>query len=241
MAIAIEQRGMRRAAALVGSQVQIPTVAFNGAGPPVVEIPYPIGIRDPRAPWQEGPPRIVFAGRFESRKGPDRLIEALPLVHAEHPEVRLELVGRDTTDAAGVSVVETLMARARELGVVGAIDFVDAWGNHAVEQALQGAALCAVPSRWESFGYVAAEALAGATPTIVSGWPSLAAIVARDGLVVDAADDPEAWARAIIAILADPSAARATALAGRERLIREAGPDKVAVRTIDVYRQVTRG
>ena len=115
VAIGIEQRGMRHAAALVGSDVQIPTVSFNGAGPPVVEIPYPLGVRRPRPAWEDGPPRIVFAGRFERRKGPDRLIDALPLIRAEHPDVRLQLVGRDTMDVStGVSVLEALLARAQE-------------------------------------------------------------------------------------------------------------------------------
>jgi len=241
LAIGVERRGMRRAAALVGSDVQIPAVPFNGGGPPVIEIPYPIGVREPRPAWTDGPPRIVFAGRFESRKGPDRLIAALPLIREAYPDVRLELVGRDTTDADGTSVLDALRGRARTLEVDDAVHFIDAWGRDAVEQALEGAAVCAVPSRWESFGYVAAEALAGATPTIVSGWASLAGIVAAEDVIVRDADDPVAWARAITKVLGDGAIARGAALVGRERLIREAAPDVVAARTIEVYRSVTRG
>jgi glycosyltransferase involved in cell wall biosynthesis len=240
LAIGIEHRGMRRADALVGSDVQVSTVPFNGGGPAVVEIPYPIGVRERRPAWEDGVPRIVFAGRFEWRKGPDRLVAALPAVRREVPEVRLQLVGRDTTDAAGASVLEALLARARELGVADAVEVIDAWGRDAVEAALHGAAVCAVPSRWESFGYVAAEALAGATPTVTSSWPSLAGIAGDERVVVRDDDDPAAWARALTWPLADPAAARAAALAGRERLIRDAGPDVVAARTLEVYRRVTR-
>ncbi len=107
------------------------------------------------------------------------------------------------TPPTGVSVIESLHARARELGVDDAVHVIDAWGRDAVEQALEGAALCAVPSRWESFGYVAAEALAGATPTVVSGWASLAGIVGTEDQTC-ASRRPCGWARAINAVLATP-------------------------------------
>jgi glycogen(starch) synthase len=241
LAIRLEHRAMRRAAALVGSDVQVSTVPFDGAGPPVVQIPYPVGVHDPRPAWDGGPPRIVFAGRFEARKGADRLIAALPLVLAELGDARLQLVGRDTTDATtGTSVLEELRAQAEALGVSDAIDVVDAWGRDAVEGALTGAAVCAVPSRWESFGYVAAEALAGATPTVVSSWPSLAGIVGSDAATVREDDEPRAWADALLAQLRDPAGARRAALEGREQLIARAAPEVVAARTLDVYRSVTR-
>jgi glycosyltransferase involved in cell wall biosynthesis len=121
-----------------------------------------------------------------------------------------------------------------------AIDVVDAWGRDAVEGALTGAAVCAVPSRWESFGYVAAEALAGATPTVVSSWPSLAGIVGSDAATVREDDEPRAWADALLAQLRDPAGARRAALEGREQLIARAAPEVVAARTLDVYRSVTR-
>lgn len=237
-AIALEDRAMRHADLLVGSAVQISTVAGRRGFPPVVEIPYPIGVRDPRSAAGDGPPRIVFAGRFEARKGVDRLVEALPLVRREVPDARLELVGRDTTRSDGRSVLAQLRGRATELGVADGLDVVDAWGSAAVEARLAGAAVCAVPSRWESFGYVAAEALAGATPTVVSSWPSLQAI-AGPGLAVRDDDDPRAWADAIVELLRAPADARALALAARARLIEEASPAVVAARTAAAYAGVS--
>jgi glycogen synthase len=238
-AIALEDRAMRRADLLVGSAVQLPTVRGRRGFPPVVEIPYPIGVRPPRPAADDGPPRIVFAGRFEPRKGVDRLVEALPFVRREVPDARLELVGRDTTTSDGASVVAALRDRAAALGVGDAIDVVEAWGTAAVESRLQGAAVCAVPSRWESFGYVAAEALAGATPTVVSSWASLAAIAGRSELVVAQDDDPRAWAATIVELLLDPAAARTLALTVRERLVAEASPSVVAARTAEAYAGVS--
>ena len=239
LAIALERRGMRRADLLIGSAVQIEAIATERGLPPTVQIPYPIATRPPRAAWNGGPPRIVFAGRFEARKGPDVLVEALPHVVERFADARLVLVGRDTTTAGGRSVLESLRGRARELGVEDSIEVEESWGREAVEAALEGAAVCAVPSRWESFGYVAAEALSGATPTIVSSWPSLAEIAGGDAVVPE--ETGEGWGRALAGAIADPGSARAAAEERRRRLAELAGPEVVAARSAEAYERARRG
>jgi len=236
LAIALERAAMRRADLLIGSGVQVAAMARERRMPARVEIPYPVPLRDARAAWTAGPPRIVFAGRFEPRKGPDLLVEALPGVLEQAPEAMLVLVGRDTTTSDGRSVLEALLRRARGLGVVDAIEVVERWGSDAVEEALEGAAVCAAPSRWESFGYVAAEALAGGTPTVVSGWPSLAEIVgAGAGGTIVTEERGRAWSEALGAAITDPAAARSVAEEGRSLLQRLASPAVVAERTVAAY------
>ena len=152
------------------------------------------------------------------------------------------LVGRDTTDSTGASVLAGLRERAAALGVADALDVREEWGGATVEAALRGAAACAVPSRWESFGYVAAEALAGATPTAVSGWASLAEIAGHgDGATVVPTESGAFWGAALAALLRDPAAARAEAVRGRARLVAQASPAIVAQRTLEAYERAIAG
>ena len=93
---------MRRADLLIGLRVQIE--AIDGERGTAAGGRDPLPDRHPRRPEPPGraaPPRIVFAGRFEPRKGPDMLVEALPHVVERFADARLVLVGRDTTTAGG--------------------------------------------------------------------------------------------------------------------------------------------
>ncbi|HLR44416.1 MAG TPA: glycosyltransferase, partial [Brevibacterium sp.] len=69
----------------------------------------------------------------------------------------------------------------------------------------RAADLVVVPSRSESFGFVAAEAVATGTPVLASRVGGLAHIV-RPGVsgVLVADRSPRTWADAIAALLADP-------------------------------------
>lgn len=237
-AIALERSAIRRADALIGTVVTVELAnRLRQEDITLREIPYPVPRLAVRPAWTEGPPRISFVGRFERRKGPDLLIEALPGLLYRHPSARLEMIGRDTTDAAGRSVLATLLTRARELGVIGAIDIRDEWADRdAIELALAGAACCVVPSRWESGGFVAAEAVMGGTPTLVSAQPSLEELAdhGRGATVVSQAT-PSGWAAAIASVLEDHPRASERVRAWRERLVKVRSAERVASMTLSCY------
>lgn len=237
-AIALERTAIRRADALIGTVVTVELAdGLRQEDIPLREIPYPVPTLAVRPGWTEGPPRIAFVGRFEHRKGPDLLIEALPGLLSRHPSVRLEMIGRDTTDFAGRSVLATLLARARELEVIDAIDIRDEWTDRGViESALAGIACCVVPSRWESGGFVAAEAVMGGTPTLVSAQPSLEELAdhGRGATVVDQAT-PGGWAEAIASVLEDHARATERVRAWRERLSEIRSAERIASMTLSCY------
>jgi glycosyltransferase involved in cell wall biosynthesis len=64
----------------------------------------------------------------------------------------------------------------------------------------QRCAVAAVPSRYEGFGYAAAQALCAGVPCVVSERTSLPEVVGSDARVA-AADDPKAWATALAAAM----------------------------------------
>lgn len=241
LAVHLEHRLVRHADLVTGTHAQVVSVPpALGVDPErVVEITYPVDPADSLPPPSR--PGILMAGRLEHRKGPATLVDALPAVLERIPDARLLLLGTDTSDDRTPSYVRMLTDRARALGVDHALEIDQTWGPGTVRAALSDAAVCAVPSRWESFGYVAAEAAMAARPVVGSRIPALAALVddGATGHLVDP-EDPAAWADAIARRLEDPARTTDMGQAARERVLRHCHPDRVAERTLDAYDRARR-
>jgi len=186
------------------------------------------GLDDLPEPWGTNPPDPVPAGarvvlcvaRLGAQKGVDVAVRALPAVRERHPDAVLVVLGegpeRDALEAlAGDGVY-----------LLGRVPDVAAW--------LRRAELLVHPARWEGFGLAVLEAMLAGLPVVasrVSSTPEL--VVDRvTGLLVPP-DDPAALATAIVAVLDRPGE---LGHAGRERARREFSVDRMAGKTIDVYR-----
>jgi glycosyltransferase involved in cell wall biosynthesis len=79
LAIRCEEAVVRRADVVTGARAQTSHVRRALALEParVRTITYPVAPMEPLPP-SEGPPKVLFAGRFEARKGPDVLLRAVP-------------------------------------------------------------------------------------------------------------------------------------------------------------------
>ena len=77
--------------------------------------------------------------------------------------------------------------------------------RESVRDWIAAADVVAVPSRWESFGIFALEAMATGAAVVATDIPGLRETVGNVGRYVPA-DDPQALGRAIAALLADPDA-----------------------------------
>jgi len=148
---------------------------------------------------------ILAVGTVERRKNLEVLIRAL----ARLPDARLVSIGPLTPYARECETI----ARA-----VGVADRFEMRGYVARTQLLAlyaGCAVAAVPSRYEGFGYAAAQALCAGVPVVVSDRASLPEVACGDAPVVPT-DDVEAWAGALETALngaATERAARARAAA----------------------------
>jgi glycogen(starch) synthase len=168
---------------------------------------------DAFAPRRHQRSNSLYLGRLElAQKGLDLLIEAFAGV-ALDTETDL-LVGGDGPDEAAVRALvddRGLSSRVRFIGRVDSGDRFDV---------LASADVVVMPSRYETYGLVAAEALAVATPVVAFTIPCLRNLVedGRTGVLVDAFD-VEAFANSWRGLLRDPS---------RRRSLGEAGPDSVA-------------
>ena len=153
----------------------------------------------------EDGPGILFVGRLEQAKGADLLVKALAQIKSQ-PSASLWIVGGDERDDGER---DRLRALAVECGVEYRVKFVNAVGRRQLPDLYRAAAVCAVPSAYESFGLVAVEAMASGTPVVATRVGGLASTIThgKTGLLV-ANREPEGFASAIDKLLADDARRR---------------------------------
>lgn len=168
---------------------------------------------------------IGFVGRFDERKGILDLARAWPAVAAALPDAWLVMVGKGPEEARARALLADA-PRVRWLGYR-----ADA---AAVMKALD---VLAVPSHWEGFGLVAAEALAVGTPVVAADASSLPEIVRHgaEGLLVPPRD-PQGLADALVILGGDAGMRARMAAAGIARIREHFSLDAM----IDRYEQVLR-
>ncbi len=139
---------------------------------------------------------IAYLGRLEiAQKGLDLLLQAFAQVAGEiHQDLH---IGGDGPDR------DALAALANSLGIGSRVHFIGRVEAHDRFEWLAGADLLAMPSRYETFGMVAAEALAVGTPVVAFDIPCLREVVGeRSGLIVPAFDI-DSYAHALRAVATD--------------------------------------
>jgi glycosyltransferase involved in cell wall biosynthesis len=142
----------------------------------------------------------------------------------------LLLVGSDG------GATEQLERRAAELGVREAVRFAGARAREELPPIYRSAAVCAVPSRFEAFPYVALEAMACGRPIVASRVGGLAEVIddGSDGVLV-APESPAALAATITRLLLDAPERRRLGRAARERVATAYTAGTVAARMVERY------
>ena len=184
------------------------------------------GLDEPPAVWApdelelpEG--RIVVAVcRLVPQKGLDVAVEAMVGIDAT-----LVVLGEGPER-------ERLEVQARELGV--RLLLPGRVGD--VASVLRRADVLVHPARWEGFGLALLEAMLAGLPVVATRVSSIPEIVAdgETGVLVPP-DDPEALRTALQHVLAEPGS---LGTAGRERAGREFSVERMAERTLTVYKGV---
>lgn len=164
----------------------------------------------------QGAIAIGFVGRLERRKGILDLAAAWRSIAARLPNAYLIIAGTGPAEAEARGIFDGA-PRVQWLGY--RID---------VPAILKRLDMLAMPSHWEGFGLVAAEALLAETPVIASNASSLPEIItdATHGILVPR-QDPEALAKAIIGAAENPANGRRMATAGRARVLEKFSADRM--------------
>ncbi|CAM5706296.1 D-inositol-3-phosphate glycosyltransferase OS=Streptomyces alboniger OX=132473 GN=mshA PE=3 SV=1 [Streptomyces alboniger] len=193
----------------------------------------------PRGPVAERGPlphQLLQLGRLVPRKGAAVSIAALALL----PGTELVVVGGPPADRLDQDPeVRRLRALAREAGVADRVRFTGGVPSADVPALLRAADVVVCPADYEPFGIVPLEAMACGRPVVASavgGQLDTVADPATGRLVPPR--DPEALARAVAELLADPAAREAGGEAGRRRTLRRYGWPRVAAATEAAYCEV---
>ncbi|MGM9920120.1 MAG: glycosyltransferase [Bhargavaea sp.] len=162
--------------------------------------------RSASAAAKGGPALFVYAGRFEETKGILTLLRAFRLLLRHSRNARLILAGGAAEDIDPKSGLP-LKARIRKAvaGVEDQVTFLGPLGQKELAELFCRATAVIVPSYYESFGMVAAEAQACGTPVIASEVGGLQDVVqdGRTGLLVSA-KNPADLSRSMRRIAEDP-------------------------------------
>jgi glycosyltransferase involved in cell wall biosynthesis len=170
---------------------------------------------------------VGAVGRLVEQKGHATLLEAAARLRDCFPSLHLVLVGEGELAAA-------LRARADALGLGDRLHLLG-WRPDA-DACMAAFDVLAHPSRWEGLGLVLLEAMARARPIVASRVSAIPEIVAdgQTGRLVEP-DDPDALARALADLLADPVRRQALGAAGRRRLEERFTVERMTAATVGVY------
>jgi D-inositol-3-phosphate glycosyltransferase len=184
---------------------------------------------------------LLFVGRLQAHKGPDvavrALAEAVARDRAATRDVVLAIVGGPSGADHGAEVAR-VMDLASALGVGERVILFPPQPQTRLADFYAAAEIVHVPSRSESFGLVALEAQACATPVVASAVGGLRYVV-EDGVTghLVQGHDPGDHAERILSMLSDPEGRRRMGRAGVVRSLRFSW-DATASGMLSVYREL---
>jgi alpha-1,3-rhamnosyl/mannosyltransferase len=161
------------------------------------------------------------------------LVRAFATVATKQHDVTLVLTG-------GEAQAELALAdQIDNLGLRGRVRRTGRIPRQDLLAILRGAVALTFPSRYEGFGLPVLEAMTLGTPVVAANTTALPEVVGDAGRLLDPAD-PDAWAGAMLDLLADADERARLAEAGRRRAA-EFSWATTAAQTIQVYRDVLAG
>jgi len=173
-----------------------------------------------------GPQALVLCvGTVERRKNAAVVIEALASV----PGAMLVCVGPPTPYQAECEVLAERLGITSRIRFAGYLEPAELLGLYAT------ATLAVAPSRYEGFGYAAAQALCAGIPLVAARSSSLIEVVQGDAPLLSP-DEPIAWGDAMRAIIGAQADANLRAAEVRSGAIERFSWQRAAAETAAVYR-----
>lgn len=181
-------------------------------------------------------PVVLFVGRIQPLKGIDVALEAFALL--DPPDSQLLIVG-GPSGPTGLGELQALQRRALQPDLTGRVQFIDPVPHRALVNYYRAADVLILPSRSESFGFVAVEAQACGVPVVAAAVGGLLYAVAPgdSGYLVDGWE-PEAYAAYLEKILSD-SALAGDLSAGARRNAAKFSWVATTNRFLELYRGIT--
>jgi glycosyltransferase involved in cell wall biosynthesis len=197
----------------------------------------PLGVDSVFQPSDEPrvPGRIVaMASADTPMKGIATLLEAFAKLRTER-DVELLLVTRPKPGGQTEKMID-------RLAIGDAVRFVNGITDEQLAALVASAEIACVPSLYEGFSLPTVEAMACATPLVVSRAGAIPEVVGPEGLCADLVTpgDVGELVHALENLLDDPERRARMGAAGRERALAEYSWHAVAEATAEAYRDVIR-
>ncbi|MDD5448942.1 MAG: glycosyltransferase family 4 protein, partial [Actinomycetota bacterium] len=173
---------------------------------------------------------VFFVGRLVYEKGVQTVIEAMPIILSEVPNVTFVVAGSGPH-------LNQLKSLVQNLGLEDKVKFTGYIDTDSLCGLYASADITVIPSLYEPFGMVALESMAMDTPTIVADTGGLKEIVIHEetGLKFEPGN-PRSLADAMLRILKDPELARRLTIDARAYMGEKYSWDWIARKTIEVYK-----
>ncbi|KQT04780.1 MULTISPECIES: glycosyltransferase [unclassified Rhizobium] len=171
---------------------------------------------------------VLFLSRLHYKKGLDVLAKAFRAVANVCLDVDLIIAGPDGGARTGLMSLIHDLALEDRVRVIGPI-----YGAAKLHALVDAACFC-LPSRQEGFSVAITEALACATPVVITENCHFPEVEEADaGVIVKL--DPQAVASALISVLYDPSRANEMGRNGRALVLENYTWPRIAQMTLDAY------
>lgn len=182
---------------------------------------------------------ILFVGHFGFRKGLFFAIRAMKQVREEFPDAHLLCIGGTPAWMGQNAHKQTLRAEARRYGVEGCVTLLDAVRNDELVGFYRRSEVFVLPSYYEAFSKVVAEAMACGKPVVATRTGALPELVSEGGtgFLVPFGSPTEISDRLIL-LLGDGGLRAAMGIRGRETVQSQFTWHRVAERTRDVYNEL---
>jgi len=174
-------------------------------------------------------PIVGVVASLTTQKGLSHLIDAMALISAQCPGAHCVLIGDGPLRQA-------LESRAHALGLANSIHFLGR--REQVERDVVDCDVFVLPSLWEGFGLVVAEAMALGVPVVASDLPTIAEVAGSGGsAVLVPPAHPRAIAEAVLDLLSDRERRDEMGRRGRQRA-REFDVGRMVARVEAVYDEI---
>ncbi len=130
------------------------------------------------------PNSLLYVGRLDKRKGIDFLIETIPLVVKEDPNIKLFIIGKG-------KLREKLERFIKRNNIEKNVKFLGFVSDEDLPKWYNKCKLTIVPSIFEGFGITAIESLACGTPVIATNTDGLKDIIKDKKMLVEYGDKEE--------------------------------------------------
>ena len=162
-----------------------------------------------------GESTVTMIGRLAYQKNPEMFIRAAGRIHRQNPGVRFRIVGSGYQELL-INQVEFLIRQENLREVLQIVPWV---ARDQIGEILLNSIIIVVPSRFESFGYVAAEAGIMQKPVVATDIDGLRDVI-KDGVtgyLVKSGDDLS-MTRRILELIDNPDLCHKMGAAGKHRV-----------------------